>query len=51
LTSDQLAYADRVTDLIKVVFYHGGDAMYELKDAPAIWHESCVLGAVGLDQQ
>jgi hypothetical protein len=49
LSSDQLAYADRVTEVIRVGFYHGGDVLYELKDAPGIWHEGCLLGAGGRD--
>lgn len=42
LTSAQLKYADRVTEVAKVGFYHGGDVLYELKGVSGIWHEDCL---------
>jgi hypothetical protein len=42
LTSAQLQYADRLTEVAGVSFYHGGDVLYELKDVPGIWHEQCL---------
>lgn len=42
LTSAQLKYAGQVTEVTAVSFYHGGDVLYELKDAPGTWHEECL---------
>jgi hypothetical protein len=36
---EQLQFAG-TTDAVKTVgFYHGGDVIYELQQAPGIWHE------------
>jgi len=42
LTPEQLAYADRIVDVVRVGFYHGGDVLYELQGVPGIWHEDCL---------
>lgn len=42
LTPAQLKHADQLTEVVAVSFYHGGDVLYELKDAPGIWHEECL---------
>ena len=42
LKPEQLEYADRVTTVDTVSFYHGGDRLYELADVPGIWHEECL---------
>lgn len=41
----QLWYADRVTVVTRVSYYHGGDTLYSLGNVPGIWHESCLLPA------
>jgi hypothetical protein len=28
-----------------VYFYHGGDPLYGLRDAPGLWHEQCLAPA------
>jgi hypothetical protein len=38
----QLSYAGQITEVKSVGFYHGGDVLYELKDVPGIWRESCL---------
>src|SRR6476620_8250630 len=38
----QLGYANYVTAVTKVTFYHGGDPLYEIHGAPGIWHEQCL---------
>jgi hypothetical protein len=42
LTTAQLAYANRLTEVAATSFYHGGDVLYELKEVPGIWHEECL---------
>src|ERR1022692_5139222 len=42
LQPEQLDYADRVTTVRKVGFYHGGDPVYELSDVPGEWLEACL---------
>lgn len=42
LQPEQINYASEVTTVKKVGFYHGGDVLYELKEAPGIWHEACL---------
>ena len=42
LTEEQLAFADHSTVVANVSLYHGGDPLYELRDVPGIWHESCL---------
>lgn len=42
LEAEQLAYADLVTEVEKVAFYHGGAVLYELRGVPGIWHEQCL---------
>ena len=39
---EQLAFADRVTKVEAVSFYHGGDALYKLEGIPGLWHEQCL---------
>ena len=41
----QLRYAGRSATVKSVAHYHGGDVLYELAEAPGIWHEQ-VLGPV-----
>jgi hypothetical protein len=42
LTSEQLRYASNLVEVQAVNFYHGGDVLYQLKNAPGIWHEQCL---------
>jgi hypothetical protein len=42
LQTEQLNYADLVTTVEVVGFYHGGDPIYELTDAPGFWLEQCL---------
>lgn len=42
LQPEQLKYAGRVAEVASVMFYHGGDELYELADIPGIWHEECL---------
>jgi hypothetical protein len=39
LQEPQLEYAGKVAQIISASMYHGGDQLYELTDAPGIWHE------------
>ena len=43
LRPDQLGFADQVTTVKKVGFYHGGDPLYVLDGIPGIWHEQCLV--------
>jgi hypothetical protein len=42
LSVEQLAFAGTVTRVRRVGFYHGGDPLYVLEDAPGQWHEVCL---------
>ena len=42
LRSEQLNYADRVTTVERVGFYHGGDPVYTLADIPGLWLQQCL---------
>jgi hypothetical protein len=42
LQPEQLAYADRVTTVEEVGFYHGGDPVYTLAGLPGLWLEQCL---------
>ena len=42
LTDEQIKYAGKVTKVKEVSFYHGGDALYEFRNVPGIWHEELV---------
>jgi hypothetical protein len=46
LEEGQFAFAAVESRVRNISFYHGGDELYELEDAPGIWHEGC-LTAVG----
>ena len=41
----QLDAADLVATVRRVLFYHGGDVLYELDGVAGIWHEACLVGA------
>jgi hypothetical protein len=45
LVSEQLEYAGRIAVVERVMFYHGGDVLYELNCLPGIWHEQCLRAA------
>jgi hypothetical protein len=39
LTPDQIPFGG-TTDVVRSVsYYHGGDVLYDLEQAPGIWHE------------
>jgi hypothetical protein len=42
LTQNQLNYAEHVTEVESVGFYHGGDDLYRLKGVPGVWHRQCL---------
>lgn len=42
LQSDQVKYGGQVTQVTNVMFYHGGDELYELLNVPGLWHEICL---------
>jgi len=42
LESEQLAFAGKVTQVVKVGFYHGGEPLYVLDGVPGVWHEQCL---------
>jgi hypothetical protein len=44
LIDEQLAFADQSATVATIGYYHGGDALYTLKDLPGIWHEQCLEG-------
>jgi len=39
LSEEQVAYGGRTDSVLRVSFYHGGDVLYELQNAPGTWHE------------
>ena len=45
LQPEQLAYAERITTVEKVGFYHGGDPVYTLTGIPGLWLEQCLRKA------
>ncbi|HMD85398.1 MAG TPA: hypothetical protein VKO18_11950 [Terriglobia bacterium] len=45
LQPEQTAYADRIAEVEKVGYYHGGDVLYWLVDIPGVWHETCLRSA------
>jgi hypothetical protein len=42
LSEAQLEYADKVTTVAEVGFYHGGDPVYGLAGMPGLWLEQCL---------
>jgi hypothetical protein len=42
LTDDQLDYAGVQGVVVSVGFYHGGDEIYQIDNAPGTWHEVCL---------
>jgi hypothetical protein len=42
LQDSQLAFAGHTAVVGTVGFYHGGDALYKLRDLPGVWHECCL---------
>jgi hypothetical protein len=39
LGDDQLKFSGTADKVCGVSFYHGGDVLYQLEDAPGTWHE------------
>jgi hypothetical protein len=44
LQPEQLEYAGREATIANGGIYHGGDVIYQLAEAPGIWHEDCLVG-------
>jgi hypothetical protein len=42
LETIQLDFAGRATTVKSIGYYHGGDVLYVLHDAPGVWHEQCL---------
>jgi hypothetical protein len=40
---EQLEYAGREVTIANVGIYHGGDVIYQLVEAPGVWHEDCLV--------
>ena len=47
LEIDQLEYGGQSATVKDVMFYHGGDVLYELLGIPGIWHEQCLKAGDG----
>ena len=45
LRLEQLNYGNRVAEVARVGYYHGGDVLYELVGIPSCWHECCLQEA------
>jgi hypothetical protein len=45
LTQEQLAYASSESEVQELGFYHGGEVLYQLKNIPGVWHETCLVAA------
>ena len=45
LHTGQLDFANTVTVVTSVGFYHGSDELYSLADVPGLWHEECLKPA------
>jgi hypothetical protein len=45
IREEQLAYAGKLTRVVKVGFYFGGDPLYQLEGIPGVWHEVCLSSA------
>jgi hypothetical protein len=45
LSTDLIEYADRLTAVEDVGFYHGGDPAYRLRQIPSLWLEQCLRPA------
>jgi len=42
LQPEQIACAGREATVVKVGFYYGGDAVYQLEGIPGTWPEQCL---------
>jgi len=43
----QLEWGGQSATVREVMFYHGGDVLYELGGIPGIWHEQCLRAGDG----
>ena len=41
----QMEFAGKTGQIEGVAFYHGGDALYTIRDLPGFWHEQCLRAA------
>jgi hypothetical protein len=42
VTDEMVTYAGTRSEVLKVGYYHGGDALYVLEGVLGTWHESCL---------
>lgn len=42
LQDNQFDFAGKLATVTNVMFYHGGDVLYQLSEIPGIWHEVCL---------
>lgn len=47
LQAEQLKFANVVTTIESIGFYHGGDQLYKLTGVPGIWHPECLRAEEG----
>jgi len=45
LTDEQIVCADQVFRVKQTGIYFGGNVIYQLEDAPGVWHERCLRQA------
>ena len=45
LRPEQMNFGNRVAEVARVGYYHGGDVLYELVGIPGCWHECCLREA------
>jgi hypothetical protein len=42
LQNEQILFAGQTGEVKEVVFYHGGDVLYQINGIPGLWHEECL---------
>jgi hypothetical protein len=42
LQDEQLAFAEKIGEVVWLGYYHGGDPLYQLEGIPGVWHEDCL---------
>jgi hypothetical protein len=43
LSDEQIGYAGASSAVKEIGYYHAGEPLYTLADAPGIWHEQCLV--------
>lgn len=51
ISDEQIKYANRKDKVKKVYYYHGGDPLYELVNAPGVWHEQLIEDYIPEDRK